>query len=165
MSHAGQRVHPAYVLQGGLCSTNDHLISKLVTLTELPISAKAACALGARKQGVVEIRALAILRATDMGFPDHIDVGAKRLGTAVAVRDHPRPDTPLTVKPLDAKKIDTIEHGGPVRSRIHCPTFTPLDQHRCRHTDEVETDHGWRDLGTRPFIRGIRVSPPPLARP
>lgn len=49
--------------------------------------------------------------------------------------------------------IYTHEHGGPVHTWNHRLTFTPLDEHRCRYTDEIETDDGIKGLGTRLFIR------------
>jgi ligand-binding SRPBCC domain-containing protein len=127
-------------------------MSKVTLTTELPISAEAACEL-ARKPEFLKWVLRPILRATRMRFPDHIDVGSQgsaRLwwfGIIPAWTHH------LTVKQLDATEIYTNEHGGPVRTWNHRLTFAPVDEHRCRYADEVETDGGWRGWPTRLFIR------------
>ena len=142
------------VLPGGPRCVNDDLVSKVTLTTELPISAETACAL-ARKPQFLKYVLWPILRATDMSFPDQIDVGAQgsaRLwwfGIIPAWTHH------LTVKQLDATEIYTNEHGGPVCTWNHRLTFTPLDDQRCRYTDEVETDDGWRGFATRMLIRAV----------
>ncbi|BBX95940.1 SRPBCC family protein [Mycobacterium lacus] len=127
-------------------------MSKVTLTTELPISAQAACAL-ARKPDVLKYLLSPVIQMRSLNFPDHIDVGTQgstRLwwfGFVPAWKHH------LTVKELDDTEIYTNEHGGPVRTWNHRLTFTPIDEHSCRYTDEVETDDGLRGLPTRAFIR------------
>jgi ligand-binding SRPBCC domain-containing protein len=127
-------------------------VSKVTLTTELPISAKAACEL-ARKPAMFKYVVWPILRVTRMTFPDPIEVGAKGsarlwwLGILPAWTHH------LAIKQLDSTQIYTNEHGGPVSTWNHRLTFTPIDEHRCRYTDEVETEDGWRGIPTRAFIR------------
>jgi hypothetical protein len=51
------------------------------------------------------------------------------------------------------RQMYTNEHGGPVRTWNHRLTFEPLDQNRCRYTDEIELGDGLHDAGTRAFAR------------
>ena len=59
----------------------------------------------------------------------------------------------ITVRRLEPTEIYTNEHGGPVTVWNHRLTFEPIDEHRCRYTDEIETDDGIKGWGTRLFIR------------
>ncbi|WP_412178199.1 hypothetical protein [Mycolicibacter heraklionensis] len=93
------------------------------------------------------------LKLPGLEAPDRIEVGTRAsarlwwFGVLPAWTHH------LEIKELDDLTIYTHEHGGPVHTWNHRLTFTPLDEHRCRYTDEIETDDGIKGLGTRLFIR------------
>ena len=94
-----------------------------------------------------------MLRTYHLDVPEHIEVGAQ--GSArlwwfgvIPVWTHH-----LTVKQLDTTEIYTNEHGGPLHTWNHRLTFEPIDDQRCRYTDEIETDDGSRGAATRLFVR------------
>ncbi|WP_434084941.1 hypothetical protein [Mycolicibacter heraklionensis] len=93
------------------------------------------------------------LKLPGLEAPDRIEVGTRAsarlwwFGVLPAWTHH------LEIKELDDLTIYTHEHGGPVHTWNHRLTFTPLDEDRCRYTDEIETDDGIKGLGTRLFIR------------
>lgn len=125
----------------------------LTTLTtELPLAADVAARL-ARNPEVMAFVMSPVLRLYRMDVPERIEPGTHgraRLwwfGVLPAWTHH------ITVRRLDPLEIDTEEHGGPVHTWRHHLTFAPLGEHRCRYTDEIETDDGWRGAPVRLFIR------------
>lgn len=127
-------------------------MSTVVVSTELPISAQRAAAL-ARKPALMQFVLAPALKLPGLEAPDRIEVGTRAsarlwwFGVLPAWTHH------LEITELDDLTIYTHEHGGPVHTWNHRLTFTPLDEHRCRYTDEIETDDGIKGLGTRLFIR------------
>lgn len=140
----------------GLCCgrvvDHDARMSKVTLSTELPIPAPTAAAL-ARKPELMAFVMSPLLRLRRIDVPACIETGTRgkaRLwwfGVIPAWTHH------LTIEAIEPGEIRTDEHGGPVRTWKHRLTFTPLDDHRCRYTDEIETDDGWRGALTRGFIR------------
>lgn len=126
-------------------------VSKVTLTTELSIPAETAAAL-ARRPATMTYVLSPILVIRHLDVPEQIEVGTEgsaRLwwfGVLPAWTHH------LTVKHLDDTEIYTNEHGGPVRTWNHRLTFQPIDGHRCRYTDEIETDAGVRGALTRLFI-------------
>lgn len=59
----------------------------------------------------------------------------------------------LVIEKLDATEIFTRELGVPVYIWNHRLTFEPIGENRCRYTDEIEADAGWRGAPTRLFVR------------
>jgi ligand-binding SRPBCC domain-containing protein len=94
-----------------------------------------------------------VLRIYHLDVPAEIEVGTQGsarfwwFGVIPAWTHH------LTIKRLDSTEIYTHEHGGPVHTWNHRLTFESIDDHRCRYTDEVETDDGLRGAPTRLFIK------------
>jgi hypothetical protein len=129
-------------------------VSKVTLTTELPIPAEAAAAL-ARKPEMMAYVLSPVLRIYRLEVPRDIEVGTKGsarfwlFGVIPAWTHH------LTVKQLDPTEIYTHEHGGPVHTWNHRLTFEPIDDQRCRYTDEIETDDGLRGAPTRLFIKLI----------
>lgn len=127
-------------------------MSTVVVSTELPISAQRAAAL-ARKPALMQFVLAPALKLPGLEAPDRIEVGTRAsarlwwFGVLPAWTHH------LEITELDDLTIYTHEHGGPVHTWNHRLTFTPLDEDRCRYTDEIETDDGIKGLGTRLFIR------------
>lgn len=127
-------------------------MSTVALHTELPIPAERAAAL-ARKPELMQFVLAPVLTMPSLTAPDRLEVGTRAsarlwwFGVIPAWTHH------LQIKELDDLVIYTNEHGGPVRTWNHRLTFTPLDEHRCRYTDEIETDDGIKGLGTRLFIR------------
>ena len=127
-------------------------MSAVTLSTELPIPAHTAAAL-ARKPRLMQYVLGPALTMPHLAVPDEVKVGTRgsaRLwwfGIIPAWTHH------LEIRKLDDLEIYTHEYGGPVRTWNHRLTFTPLGEHRCRYTDEIETDDGFRGLGTRVFIR------------
>lgn len=129
-------------------------MSKVTLTTELPIAAQTAAAL-ARKPEMMAYVLSPVLRIYRLDVPPKIEVGTQGsarfwwFGVIPAWTHH------LTIKKLDPTEIYTHEHGGPVHTWNHRLTFEPVDDHRCRYTDEVETDDGFRGAPTRLFIKLI----------
>lgn len=127
-------------------------MSKVTLTIDLPIPAELASAL-ARKPELMQFVLSPVLRAPRLRVPEHIEVGTQAsarlwwFGLIPAWTHH------LEIKQLDPTEIFTHEHGGPVHTWNHRLTFTPIDEHRCRYTDEIETDDGGRGVATRLFIR------------
>jgi hypothetical protein len=127
-------------------------VSTVALSTELPISAQRAAAL-ARKPALMQFVLAPLLTMPALSAPDRLEVGTSAsarlwwFGVLPAWTHH------IEIKELDDLTIYTNERGGPVRTWNHRLTFTPLDEHRCRYTDEIETDDGVKGLGTRLFIR------------
>ncbi|MGH3562067.1 MAG: hypothetical protein ACRDTN_09800 [Mycobacterium sp.] len=127
-------------------------MSTVTLTTDLPIPAQTAATL-ARKPELMQFVLSPVLRIRSLTVPDHIEVGTRgsaRLwwfGIIPAWTHH------LEIKQLDDLSIYTNEHGGPVHTWNHRLTFTPVDERRCRYTDEIETDDGIKGWGTRLFIR------------
>ena len=127
-------------------------MSTVIISTELPISAQRAAEL-ARKPELMQFVLAPALQLPTLSAPDRIEVGTRSsarlwwFGIIPAWTHH------LEIKELDDLMIYTHEHGGPVHTWNHRLTFIPLNEHRCRYTDEIETDDGIKGLGTRLFIR------------
>ena len=127
-------------------------MSKVTLTTELPIPAEIAAGL-ARKPELMRFVLAPILQAPHLTVPDRIEVGTRAsarlwwFGLIPAWTHH------LQINQLDPTEIYTNEHGGPVHTWNHRLTFTPIDNHRCRYTDEIETDDGVRGAAARAFIR------------
>nr|WP_067966829.1 hypothetical protein [Mycolicibacter icosiumassiliensis] len=127
-------------------------MSTVIISTELPISAQRAAEL-ARKPELMQFVLAPALQLPTLSAPARIEVGTRSsarlwwFGIIPAWTHH------LEIKELDDLMIYTHEHGGPVHTWNHRLTFTPLNEHRCRYTDEIETDDGIKGLGTRLFIR------------
>jgi ligand-binding SRPBCC domain-containing protein len=127
-------------------------MSTVVLSTELPISAERAAAL-ARKPELMQFVLAPVLKLPTLTAPDRLEVGTRAsarlwwFGVIPAWTHH------LEIKELDDLTIYTHERGGPVHTWNHRLSFTPVDEHRCRYTDEIETDDGIKGLGTRLFIR------------
>ena len=126
-------------------------MGKVAITTELPIPAETAAAL-AREPELMQFVLAPIVRAPHLRVPDRIEVGTQAsarlwwFGLIPAWTHH------LEIKQLDPTEIYTNEHGGPVHTWNHRLTFSPIDNHRCRYTDEIETDDGVRGAATRGFI-------------
>ncbi|BBZ25104.1 hypothetical protein H7H52_21210 [Mycolicibacter hiberniae] len=120
--------------------------------TDLPISAQHAAAL-ARKPALMQYVLAPLVTLPRLTAPEHLEVGTRlsaRLwwfGVIPAWTHH------LEIRQLDELTIYTNERSGPVRTWNHRLTFTPLDEQRCRYTDEIETDDGIIGAVTRMFIR------------
>lgn len=127
-------------------------MSTVALRTELPISAERAAAL-ARKPELMQFVLAPVLKLPSLSAPDRLEVGTRAsarlwwFGVVPAWTHH------LEIKELDELMIYTNEHGGPVHTWNHRLTFTPIDAHRCRYTDEIETDDGIKGFATRLFIR------------
>lgn len=127
-------------------------VSAVALSTELPISAERAAAL-ARKPALMQFVLAPALTLPGLSAPDRIEVGTTASARLWLFGVIPAWTHHLEIKELDDLMIYTHEHGGPVRTWNHRLTFTPVDEHRCRYTDEIETDDGVKGLGTRLFIR------------
>ncbi|MGB3893511.1 hypothetical protein [Mycolicibacter sinensis] len=127
-------------------------MSTVVLHTELPLSAEHAAAL-ARKPALMQFVLAPVVKLPALAAPDRIEVGTRAsarlwwFGVIPAWTHH------IEITELDDLMIYTNEHGGPVRTWNHRLTFTPIDEHRCRYTDEIEIDAGIKGLATRLFIR------------
>jgi ligand-binding SRPBCC domain-containing protein len=126
-------------------------MSKVTLTTELPIPAETACALAAKPEFLRYVL-WPVVQMRFGSFPDLVEVGAGGSARLWFFGIIPGWMHHLTVKALGATEIYTNEHGGPVRTWNHRLTFSPVDENRCRYTDEVETDDGWSSLPTRAFI-------------
>ncbi len=127
-------------------------MSTVVISTELPISAQRAAEL-ARKPALMQYVLAPALQLPTLSAPDRIEVGTRSSARLWWFGLIPGWTHHLEIKELDDLLIYTHEHGGPVHTWNHRLTFTPLAEHRCRYTDEIETDDGIKGLGTRLFIR------------
>lgn len=127
-------------------------MTKVTLTTELPISAEAASAL-ARKPEFLQYLLWPIVRLRGMNLPVHLEAGSQgtmRLwwfGIIPAWTHH------LAVKEIGPTDMYTNEQSGPIRTWNHRLAFTSVTPQRCRYTDEVETDGGWRGWLTGLFIR------------
>lgn len=127
-------------------------MSKVTLTTELPIPVATASSL-ARKPEMMKHVLRPVLRVYRLDVPEPIEVGTQGsarfwwFGVIPAWTHH------LTITRLAPTEIYTNEHGGPVHTWNHRLTFEPIDERRCRYTDEIETDDGWRGLLTRVFVR------------
>lgn len=107
----------------------------------------------ARKPKMMTYVLSPVLRAYRLDVPEQIEVGSQgsarlwRFGVIPAWTHH------ITIKQLDPTEIYTNEDGGPVHTWNHGLTFAPIDDHRCRYTDEIETDDRLRGGPTRLFIK------------
>ncbi|MEE6169068.1 MULTISPECIES: hypothetical protein [unclassified Mycolicibacterium] len=127
-------------------------MSKLAITTELPIPAEVAAAL-ARKPAMMNYALSPILRIYHLKADQPIRVGSEGSARLWWFGVIPSWTHRLTIEKLDPTEIYTRELGGPVHTWNHRLTFEPIDEHRCRYTDEIETDPGWRGAPTRLFIR------------
>ncbi|MBF6343959.1 hypothetical protein IU421_21765 [Nocardia cyriacigeorgica] len=126
-------------------------MSTVSVSTELPISAEHAWRL-AQKPEMLEYVLAPIIRMTGPGLPDRLEAGVSgtarmwMFGVIPAWKHH------ITVVRLEPTESYTNEHGGPIRVWNHRLTFTPLGDNRCRYTDEIEIEDGWRAFGLRQFV-------------
>ncbi|MBB4682632.1 SRPBCC family protein [Amycolatopsis jiangsuensis] len=120
--------------------------------TELPLSADVAAQL-ARSPEVMAFVMSPVLRLYRMDVPEHIEAGTRGKARLWWFGMFPSWTHHITVERLDPLEIRTDEHGGPVHTWRHRLTFVPLGEHRCRYTDEIVTDDGWRGAPTRLFVR------------
>ncbi len=127
-------------------------MSKVTLTTELPIPAGTAARI-ARNPELMRYVLRPILHIYRLNVPDRIDVGTEGSARLWWFGLIPSWTHHITVKQLDATEIYTNEHGGPVQTWNHRLTFEPLDDDRCRYTDEIETEPGWRGAPTRVFVR------------
>lgn len=127
-------------------------MSTVAVSTELPISAETAAGL-ARKPELMRYLLSPVLRMYRFDAPERIEVGTQASARLWWFGVIPSWIHHLTVWQLDPLQIYTHEHGGPVRTWNHRLTFEPIDDDRCRYTDAIETDDGWRGAPTRIFIR------------
>jgi len=144
-------LHPA-VLRPAAGTGTMAPMSKVTLTTELPIAASTAARL-ARNPELMRYVLGPVLKMYRLNVPQRIEVGtvgSARLwwfGLIPSWTHH------IAVEQLDDTEIATREHGGPVRKWNHRLTFAPLGEDRCRYTDEIETEDGWRGAPTRLFVR------------
>ncbi|ORW10510.1 hypothetical protein [Mycolicibacter longobardus] len=127
-------------------------MSTVALSTELPLSAQRAAAL-ARKPALMQFVLAPALQLPGLKAPDRLEAGTRASARLWWFGVIPTWTHHLEIKELDELMIYTHEHGGPVHTWNHRLTFTPIDEHRCRYTDEIETDDGIKGWGTRLFIR------------
>ncbi|VFA96500.1 SRPBCC family protein [Nocardia cyriacigeorgica] len=126
-------------------------MSTVSVSTELPISVEHAWRL-AQKPEMLEYVLAPIIRMTGPGLPARLEAGVSgtarmwMFGVIPAWKHH------ITVVRLEPTETYTNEHGGPIRVWNHRLTFTPLGDNRCRYTDEIEIEDGWRAFGLRQFV-------------
>ena len=125
---------------------------KVSLTTELPISADVAAAL-ARKPATMTFALSPILHIRRLDVDEPIEVGSHGSARLWWFGVIPSWTHHLTIEKLDPTEIYTREHGGPVHTWNHRLTFEPIDEHRCRYTDEIETDAGLLGAPTRLFVR------------
>ncbi|OEV12833.1 hypothetical protein [Streptomyces nanshensis] len=127
-------------------------MSTTTLTTELPIGAHVAAGL-ARKPEVMAFVMRPVLRLYRMDVPDRIEAGTHGKARLWWFGIFPAWTHHITIERLDPLEIHTDEYGGPVRTWRHHLVFVPLGEHRCRYTDEIETEDGWRGAPTRLFVR------------
>ncbi len=127
-------------------------MAKVKLSTELPLPAEEAAAL-ARKPELMRFVLSPVLQARDIDIPETIEVGTHAAGRFWWFGVIPGWTHHITVRRLEPMEIYTNEHGGPVKVWNHRLTFEPIDDHRCRYTDEIEVEDGLRGAPTRAFIR------------
>lgn len=110
--------------------------------TELPIPAETAYGL-AQKPELFKYVVRGVFRVA--GIPDSVDEIAPGMelsarlwffGFLPAWRHH------LRLVEIEPYEIYSNEHGGPVSKWNHRLIFEPIDENRCRYTDEVEVAAG-----------------------
>ncbi|TLG10838.1 hypothetical protein FEK35_13015 [Nocardia cyriacigeorgica] len=126
-------------------------MSKVVVSTELPISVEDAWRL-AQKTEMLEYVLAPIIRMSGLNLPKQLEAGVSRSARMWMFGVIPTWTHHLTVVRIEPSEIYSNEHGGPVRVWNHRLTFTPLGDNRCRYTDEIEIEDGWRALGLRQFV-------------
>ncbi|MCX2932501.1 hypothetical protein ORI20_19690 [Mycobacterium sp. CVI_P3] len=122
--------------------------------TELPLPAQTAAAL-ARKPELMRFVLSPIVQLPRLVAPEHFDVGASASARLWWFGIIPSWTHHIEIKQLDDLVLYTNEHGGPIRTWNHRLTFVPIDEHRCRYTDEIEVDDGVIGFATRLFIKVI----------
>ncbi|OCC14052.1 hypothetical protein [Streptomyces sp. PTY087I2] len=127
-------------------------MAKTKRTTELPLAADVAARL-ARNPEVMAFVMSPVLQLYRMDVPRHVEVGAHGRARLWWFGVIPGWTHHIIVRGLDSLEICTEERGGPVRIWRHRLTFVPLGERRCRYTDEVETEDGWRGAPVRLFIR------------
>ncbi|WP_280419811.1 hypothetical protein [Nocardia carnea] len=118
--------------------------------TELPIPARDACLLAQRPE-LFEYVVAPLLRTPDLDFPDPLAPGVSGSARLWWFGIVPSWTHHLTLIHLGPTELFTNESGGPVRVWNHRLIFTAIDENRCRYTDEIEVEDGWRGLGIRLF--------------
>lgn len=127
-------------------------MSTTTLTTELPIAAHIAAEL-ARKPEVMAFVLSPVLRLRRMDVPERIEAGTHGQARLWWFGVLPGWTHHITVERLAPLEIHTHEHGGPVRMWKHHLTFVALGDSRCRYTDEIETEDGWRGAPVRLFVR------------
>lgn len=129
-------------------------MSKVTLTTELPVGAETGGALARLPETLAYVLS-PVLKVYRIDIPDQVVVGTQGaarfwwFGLIPAWTHH------LTVKTLEPTEIYTHEHGGPVRTWNHRLRFEPIDSQRCRYTDEIEVEDGWRGVPVRLFIQVV----------
>jgi ligand-binding SRPBCC domain-containing protein len=127
-------------------------VTKVALTTELPLSAETAGALARKPELMLHVLS-PVIRIYRLDVPERFEVGAHGSGRLWLCGVIPGWTHHITIKQLDATEIYTNEHGGPVHTWNHRLTFEPIDENRCRYTDEIETEDGLRGAPTRVFVR------------
>ncbi|WP_422744402.1 hypothetical protein ACN27E_21000 [Mycobacterium sp. WMMD1722] len=127
-------------------------MSKVARSTVLPIPAETAAQL-ARKPATMAFVLGPYLKFRRLEIPEPVEVGTTGSAWLWCFGIIPLWTHRLEVKELSLTEVYTNESGGPVHTWNHRLIFEPIDDRRCRYTDEVETDEGWRGAPTRSFVR------------
>ena len=123
--------------------------------SELPLAAARAREMAATPEVMLfvlgPLLSFSMEEAPEPGVP--IDVGFTARGRVWWLGVLPSWTHTITVVELDELEIATREHGGPVHTWNHRLRFEPLGTDRCRYTDIIELDDGWRGAGTKVFAK------------
>ncbi|MFD4365859.1 hypothetical protein [Rhodococcus sp. NPDC058521] len=126
-------------------------MTKVILTTKLSIPATTACAL-AQKPELFKYVVWPIIRVPHLTLPEHVEPGTEGsariwwFGIIPAWKHH------LKLIRLEPTEIYTNEWGGPVHTWNHHLTFTPIDEHSCTYTDEIEFEDGVAGYPTWLFI-------------
>lgn len=107
--------------------------------SELPVPAEVVADL-LRKPAVLQHVAWPILVMP--GLPDEFSLGDEVTFRLYLLGVFPLWRHTVRVVGAEPRAARTEEHGGPLRSWRHDLTVTPVSEHSCRYTDEVEIDAG-----------------------
>lgn len=122
--------------------------------SEVPLSAEQACARAAQIETMDHVLAPLLGFRVDPQLrrdgPGELLPGAEFCGRLMLFCVLPTWRHRLRIVSATATEIYTNECGGPIRRWNHRLTFEPIDERRCRYTDEIELDDG---------IRGALIAP------
>jgi hypothetical protein len=127
-------------------------VSKVSLTTELPLPVETVAGL-ARKPELMLFVLSPVVRFRTLRTPDVLEAGAEASGRIWWFGIIPSWTHRLTIVKADPFEIYTNERSGPARMWNHRLIFEPIDEHRCRYTDEIETESGWRGAPVRLFVR------------